>query len=313
MRIIVTGCGGFIGSNLVDKLLLNNHQVIGIDNFSTGKKANLKTALENKNFDLIDADLLNINLYKDKFKNIDLIYHLAANADIRYGMRDPYLDINQNIITTLNILDLMTKSGVNKIIFASSSAVYGQSKIIPTPDDVKFPIQTSLYGSSKVCAEGLITSYCEAYEIKCWIYRFAGILGPRYSHGHIYDFYKQLIEHSDNLTVQGDGNQKKSYVHVNDCLNAIEMSFHKSSEKINIFNIGLNDTCDLNESINWITNYMNLKPKINFTGGEKGWHGDNPFVLLDISKLVNLGWEPTINIKQSVEDTLKYLINNEKK
>ena len=206
--LLVTGCAGFIGSHLVDFLLKKNYKVIGLDNLSTGNKFFLDLAMKKKNFKFVKIDL-----FKDKiekyFKNIDTVYHLAANADVRFGLNHRKKDINQNIIVTYKILEAIKKNNVKKIMFSSTGSVYGESKQIPTKETAPFPIQTSLYGASKISAESIISAYCEGYKIKSYIFRFVSILGERYTHGHVFDFVKQLKKNKNLLFVLGDGNQKK--------------------------------------------------------------------------------------------------------
>ncbi len=310
MKIAITGCAGFIGSNFLDELILDGHEVIGIDNFSTGRKNFLENSFSSKNFKLIEEDLFTSNSLPEIFKSCELIIHLSANADVRFGLENTSKDLNQNTIVTYKILEAMKENGIKKIAFSSTGSVYGDSKIIPTPEDTNFPIQTSLYAASKLAAEGLISSYSNGFEIQSWIFRFVSILGPRYSHGHVYDFYKKLIENPKELEVLGNGKQRKSYLHVKDCISGVKLALEKSNDLINIFNLGTDDYCEVNDSIKWILNDLNIDPKINYTGGERGWVGDNPFIYLDTKKIRNLGWSADMGIKDSIISTLDYLKNN---
>ena len=311
MKIIVTGCAGFIGSNFVDRYLDLGFDVLGIDNFSTGQESFLEDAKKNKKFTLIKDDLLKSKNLDKYFCDTNLVFHFSANADVRFGFDDTLKDINQNIIVTRNILEAMRTNNIKKIIFSSTGSVYGENKIFPTPENVNFPIQTSLYASSKVAAEGLITSYCDAFDFQAWIFRFVSILGPRYSHGHVFDFYKKLKDDSSILKVLGDGNQKKSYLHINDCISAVEIALEKSYKNINIFNLGTNEYCKVTDSISWITENLGINPRLEFAGGKQGWPGDNPFIFLDTKKIKSLGWEPQHSIKEGVISTLEYLKNNQ--
>ena len=189
--ILITGCAGFIGSHLVDFYLKKKYHIIGIDNMSTGKKLFIESALKNKNFKFYKVDLYKKNIDK-YFKNIETVFHLAANADVRFGLNHRSRDIEQNVLVTHKILEAMKKNNVKKIMFSSTGSVYGESDQIPTKEDAPFPIQTSLYGASKLSAESLISAYCEGYDIQSYIFRFVSILGERYSHGHVYDFVNQL-------------------------------------------------------------------------------------------------------------------------
>jgi len=309
---IVTGCAGFIGSNLVDRLLKNKkNYVIGIDNYSTGNAKFLEKARNSKNFKFIKADLLNLNKLKNSFKGGDIIFHLAANADVRFGVNNPRKDLEQNTIVTHNVLEAMKFNNIKKIVFSSTGSVYGESKVIPTHENSPFPIQTSFYGASKVACEGLISAYCEGFNIQGYIFRFVSILGERYTHGHVFDFYKKLKKNPKKLEVLGNGKQRKSYLYIQDCIDAIFLALKKSKKKLNIFNLGLNDYCEVNQSVKWICDELGLKPELKYTGGNKGWIGDNPFIFLETKKISKLGWRPKKSIKDGVIKTLKYLKKNE--
>jgi UDP-glucose 4-epimerase len=312
IKSIVTGCAGFIGSNLVDRLLEDpKNYVVGIDNYSTGNSKFIMKAKKSKNFKFFEIDLLNLNELKNSFKGGDIVFHFAANADIRFGVNNPRKDLEQNTIATQNVLDAMQFNNVKKIVFSSTGSVYGEAKIIPTPEDSPFPIQTSFYGASKVACEGLISAYCEGFNMQGYIFRFVSILGERYTHGHVFDFYKKLKKNPKKLVVLGNGKQRKSFLYVQDCIDGIFLSLKKSQEKLNIFNLGVNDYCEVNDSIKWICDELGLKPQLRYTGGEKGWVGDNPFIFLETKKISKLGWSPKCSIKEGVIKTLKYLKKNE--
>jgi UDP-glucose 4-epimerase len=204
----------------------------------------------------------------------------------------------------------MRKSNVRRIVFSSSGSVYGEPEIFPTPENVAFPVQTSLYGASKLASEGLIQAYCEGYGFQAYIFRFVSILGERYSHGHVFDFYKRLLENPDELTVLGNGRQRKSYLYVQDCLDAMLLAVRKSAGTPAIFNLGTDEFCEITQSIGWITGQLKLRPKLIYTGGERGWVGDSPFILLDCSRIRALGWAPKVSIREGISITLKYLQAN---
>ena len=309
-KIIVTGCAGFIGSTLVDRLLDLKHQIIGIDNLSTGQKVFLKRALKNKNFKFLKCDLLNLNRLKKIFRGADIVFHFAANSDVRYGYKHPHKDLKQNTIVTFNVLESMRINNINKIVFCSTGSVYGEAKKFPTPENYNFPIQTSFYGASKLAGESLIQAYCESFSFKSWIFRFVSILGNRYTHGHVYDFCNQLFKSPRYLKVLGDGNQKKSYLHVDDCINAILTAIKKTKNKINIFNLGTDEYINVKGSIKIICNKLGIKPKISFSGGKRGWIGDSPFIFLSNKKIKLLGWKAKFTIKESIEQTVKFIENN---
>jgi UDP-glucose 4-epimerase len=310
MEYIVTGCAGFIGSNLVDRLLSDGKTVLGIDNFSTGQRRFLESALTNPNYKLVECDLLDLNLIKELFSGGSVIFHLAANADVRFGLNHPFRDLEQNTIVTFNVLEAMRANNIKRILFSSTGSVYGEAQIIPTPETAPFPIQTSLYGASKVACEGLISAYAEGYGFEASIFRFVSILGERYTHGHIFDFTKKLLINPNELNVLGNGRQRKSYLYVSDCINAMLLALSKTNPKVDIFNLGVNDFCEVNDSIKWILSELNLNPKIVYSGGDRGWIGDNPFIFLDNNKIVKLGWAPKKTIEEGVRETVKYLLGN---
>jgi UDP-glucose 4-epimerase len=204
----------------------------------------------------------------------------------------------------------MRTNNVRRIAFASSGSVYGEPDIIPTPEGCPFPVQTSLYGAAKLSAEGFIQAYSEGFGIQAWIFRFVSLLGPRYSHGHIIDFYRQLREHPDVLNVLGDGHQRKSYLYIGDCIEAILTATRQASAKVNIFNLGTDDACEVNDSIGWICEHMGVSPRLVYSGGKRGWIGDSPFILLDCNRIRSLGWRPTLSIQQAVVRTVEFLENN---
>ena len=311
-KVFITGACGFIGSNLVDRLLKDGYKVVGWDNRSTGRIEFLNDSLNNPNFTLIEGDNLNVSALSEAMIGCDVVFHLAANADVRFGLNHPSKDLNQNTIATFNVLTAMKERGIKKIIFSSTGSVYGESTVIPTPENAAFPIQTSLYGASKVACESMIQAYSEGYGFESYIFRFVSILGERYTHGHIFDFYKQLIEHPEYLNVLGDGTQRKSYLYVQDCVDAmLHVLSLKSETKVNIYNLGTNEYVQVNESVRFIIDHLNLNPEIRYSGGNKGWIGDNPFIFLDTAKIRNTGWNAKLTIKQGVISTLTWLQKNQ--
>ncbi len=310
MRCFVTGCAGFIGSNLVDRLLRDGHTVVGYDNFSTGQPEFLVQAQQSLSFRMVRGDMLDPVTLTESMRGADIVFHFAANADVRFGILHPRKDLDNNTIATFNILEAMRQNRVRRIAFSSTGSIYGEPAVFPTPENAPFPLQTSLYGASKLAAEGLIQAYCEGFGFQGYIFRFVSILGERYSHGHVFDFYKQLCNHPDNLLIQGDGKQKKSYLNVGDCVDAIVLAIEKADGKVCIFNLGTDEYCQVDDSIGWICDYMNVSPRRTYTGGERGWIGDSPFIFLDCSRIRELGWKPTLTIREGVERTLDYLVRN---
>ena len=310
MHFFITGVAGFIGSNLADYLLQQGYEVTGYDNLSTGNENFINQAKKNTSFHFIEGDVLNTSLLQKAMQGCDFVMHLQANADVRFGLQQPFKDIEQNTIGTYNVLESMRVNNIKKIAFSSTGSVYGEAAMIPTPEDAAFPIQTSLYATSKVSGEGLISSYCEGFGFQAWIFRFVSILGERYSHGHVFDFYKKLLQNPNELEVLGNGLQRKSYLYIRDCISAIMTAIEKASEKVNIFNLGTNEYCQVNDSIGWIAEALNIKPELKYTGGERGWVGDNPFIFLDTKKIQSLGWKPQLTIKEGILKTLLYLQQN---
>jgi len=308
---LVTGAAGFIGSTLVDRLLADGHEVAGFDNFSTGQEEFVAGALLNPHYRLVRGDLLDLDAVRASMAGSEVVFHLAANADVRFGTDHPRRDLEQNTIATWNVLEAMRTHGVRRIAFSSTGSVYGEATIIPTPEDCPFPIQTSLYGASKVAAEGLIQAYCEGFGMQACIFRFVSIMGERYTHGHVFDFYKQLLEHPGELHVLGDGNQRKSYLYVQDCVDAILLALERASTPVSVFNLGTDEYCRVTDSIRWICERLGLDPALDFAGGDRGWIGDNPFIFLDCSRMRSLGWRPRLTIQQSVVRTVEYLQANQ--
>lgn len=311
MHFFVTGAAGFIGSSLADRLLSLGHTVTGFDNFSTGQEIFVAEARKHPNFRMVKADLLDLDAVREAMTGADFVFHLAANADVRFGTDHPRRDLDQNAIATWNVLDSMRVLGIKKIGFSSTGSIYGESQTIPTPEDCPFPVQTSLYGASKLAAEGMIAAYCEGFGMQGYIFRFVSILGERYSHGHVFDFYKQLLANPGELKVLGNGKQRKSYLYIQDCLDAIMTAIEKAEGKVNIFNLGTDEYCEVNDSIGWLTGTLGLSPKLVYSGGDRGWIGDNPFIFLDCSRIRSLGWKPKLTIQEAVVKTLEYLQANQ--
>ena len=307
MKALVTGAAGFIGSTLVDRLLEAGHEVIGLDNFSTGFRQFLELACASPRFRLVEGDVLDLDALKRAVAGCDFVFHLAANADVRFGPDHPRKDLDQNAIGTWNVLEAMRNTGVRHIAFSSTGSVYGEPEVFPTPEDAPFPVQTSLYAASKLAAEGFIAAYAAAFGFRTWIFRFVSILGERYTHGHVVDFYRQFLAHPDRLDVLGDGHQRKSYLYVQDCVSAILTATEKCPAPVNIFNLGTDEYCEVNDSIGWITSHLGLAPKLSYAGGERGWIGDSPFIFLDCARIRSLGWKPELTIRQGVIRTLDYL------
>lgn len=311
MKVFVTGCAGFIGSSLVDRLLARGDSVVGIDNFSTGQERFLESARKHERFELIQGDLLDGVALSTAMSGCEAVFHFAANADVRFGTKHPRRDLEQNTIATYNVLEAMRANAIKRIAFSSTGSVYGETPMIPTPEDAPFPVQTSLYGASKLAGEGLIAAYCEGFDFQSRIFRFVSILGERYTHGHVFDFYKQLISEPTKLRVLGNGKQRKSYLYIQDCIDAVFLAMEKAGGKVNIFNLGVDAYCEVSDSVGWICETLGLKPQIEYSGGDRGWIGDNPFIFLNAAKMRALGWAPKLNIRDGVVKTVKFLQANE--
>lgn len=311
MQVLVTGCAGFIGSHLVDRLLGDGHRVVGYDNFSTGQERFLAEAQRSPLFELRRGDLLDSEQLTEAMHGCELVFHLAANADVRYGTAHPRKDLEQNTLATFNVLEAMRANRIKRIVFASSGSVYGEPQVFPTPEDAPFPVQTSLYGASKLAGEGLIQAYCSGFGFQSYVFRFVSILGERYSHGHVFDFYKSLRENPNEIRVLGNGRQRKSYLYVQDCIDAVFVALERAQERVNIYNLGTDEYCEVDESLDWITAHLGVSPRRVYSGGERGWVGDSPFIYLDTRRIRALGWKPRLTIREGVLRTLEYLQRNE--
>ncbi len=315
MKAFVTGAAGFIGSNLVDRLLAGGSAVVGWDNFSTGQERFLARALTQPQFRLVRGDNLDGDALARAMAGCDTVFHLAANADVRFGTDHPRKDLEQNTVATFNVLEAMRTIGVKRIAFSSTGSVYGESTAIPTPEDAPFPVQTSLYGASKVAGEALLAAYGEGFEFECYVFRFVSILGERYTHGHVFDFYRQLLEHPDSLRVLGDGTQRKSYLYVQDCIDAILHVMNlgtarDAKHRTQVYNLGTPEYVQVSDSIRQICATLGLKPRLDYTGGDRGWTGDNPFIFLDTKKIQAAGWKPRLTIAEGIVRTLRWLEAN---
>jgi UDP-glucose 4-epimerase len=310
MKYFVTGGAGFIGSNLVDRLLQLGHEVVAYDNLSTGDRRFLQSAEQSPRFRLVTGDTLDVQALGAAMHGAEVVFHLAANADVRFGTEHPRRDLEQNTIATFNVLEAMRANGIRRIAFSSTGSVYGEPEVFPTPETAPFPVQTSLYAASKLAGEGLLAAYSAGFGFQVYIFRFVSILGERYSHGHVFDFYKQLLAHPDALRVLGDGRQRKSYLYIQDCLDAMLLALDQAQAPVNLFNLGTDEFCEVNNSIGWICERLQLKPQLNYTGGTRGWIGDSPFIFLDCRKMRALGWQPKLRIQDGIVRTVDYLREN---
>ena len=309
-RVLVTGGAGFVGSHIVDMLVQEGNDVVVYDNLSTGSRRFLDKSLDEITF--VRGDMLDEKALVKSLKGIDFVFHMAAYADIKDNLKAPLKCLEQNTLATSNILEAMRRHGVEDIAFASTGSVYGEPDIHPTPEEAPFPTQTSLYGASKLACEGLLEAYSEGYDFKSYVFRFVSLMGERYTHGCIYDFYKKLLKNPRELEILGDGKQKKSYLHVRDCVKAMFTVVESSKEKLSLYNLGHDDYTQVTPIANIVCEELGLT-NVNFryTGGERGWIGDSPFIHLDITKIKSTGWKPTKSIPDCVKETVNWLKNNQ--
>ena len=306
-RALITGGAGFIGSALADRLLADGCEVVIYDDFSRGRHEYVEGATAN-GASVVVGDVLDQDLLTRSLEGCDTVFHLAANADVRRGLEHPQRDLEQNTTATSTVLEAMRAAGVSVIAFSSTGSIYGEPELFPTPEDCPFPTQTSLYGASKLAGEGLIQAYCHGFGFTAAIFRFVSILGERYTHGHVYDFFRSLREDPARLTVLGDGRQEKSYLYVDDCIEGMLVGLGAAvAGAASVFNLGTEETIVLDDSIALITDYLGIAPVLEYTGGSRGWPGDSPLILLDCAKIRALGWQPTLTIREAIRRTLAWL------
>jgi UDP-glucose 4-epimerase len=304
MKFFITGGAGFIGSHLVDRLS-SDGEVVVYDNLSLGKKEHLQEHLDGRNFKFYEADLLDFDILKKAMRGCDVVWHLAANSDISNNEKTD-IDLKNGTLATYNVLEAMRLNGIKKIVFASSSAIYGEAKVQPTPENYGPLLPISLYGASKLASEALISAFCENFGFKAWIFRFANIVGKRGTHGVIVDFVKKLKKDSAKLEILGDGKQAKPYLEVKDCIDGMVFGFKNSSDKVNYFNLGCNGQTKVDTIANIVVKNLGLSDvEFKYTGKDRGWTGDVPRVLYDISKLSKLGWKAKYNSDEAVEVAVK--------
>src|SRR5580698_4372236 len=311
--VLVTGASGFIGSNLVDGLLASGKTVVGWDNLSTGRPEFLQAAKKHPAFTLVEGDNLDLPALTRAMRGCDFVFHLAANADVRFGVEHPGKDFEQNTRATFHILEALRANGIREMAFSSTGSVYGEPEVFPTPEDAPFPIQTSLYGASKLAGEALIAAYAAGYGFTGVICRFVSVLGERYTHGHVFDFYRALKRDPTHLRVLGDGRQEKSYLYVQDCLSALLSAarHHERDPGTHVYNLGTDETLLVDESVATIAEHLSLSPAIEHTGGRRGWVGDSPLIRLDTTRIRALGWRPRLTIEQALVRTLEWFDANE--
>jgi UDP-glucose 4-epimerase len=306
MKIVVTGGAGFIGSHVVDRLVAENHEVVVLDNLSSGNEAFIAPHRGKENFQFHQVDLVHDDV-TGFFGGVDEVWHLAANPEVRLGAENTRIHLEQNVIATYNVLEAMRLNDVRRMLFTSTSTVYGEADQLPTPEE--YPtLPISLYGASKLACEAFIASYCHTFEMQAWIYRFANVIGTRSTHGVIYDFINKMRSNPAELEILGDGLQTKSYIYVSDCIEAMLVGLQATDKnRVHIFNIGTNDMTTVTSIATLVSEAMHASPEFKFTGGKRGWKGDVPVMLLDASKLSNLGWKQKYTSEEAVKKAIQDL------
>ncbi|MBI3591360.1 MAG: NAD-dependent epimerase/dehydratase family protein [Candidatus Melainabacteria bacterium] len=315
MKAFITGGAGFIGSTIADRLLqLTENEVTVLDNFCSGQMSFIEHNLNNKRFKLMKGDLLDLPSLKEAIKGHDFVFHFAANPDISKAMTETDLDLRLGILTTYNLLESMRINGIQKIVYSSGSGVYGDIGLTQAPETFGPTLPTSMYGASKLGSEAIISAFCNMFDMQSWIFRFANVVGARQTHGVGFDFIRKLKGNPKKLDILGDGKQSKSYVHVNDVIDAILFTVKNCNEMLNIFNVATDDSITVKEIADIVVSEMNLKNvKYEFSGGRKGWKGDIPVVRFSLTKIHNLGWRSKLSSKEAVLKSIREMLKKESK
>ena len=311
MRALVTGGAGFIGSHLIDRLVARGDDVVVIDNLSSGDVGFIQPHIDNGRVRLVEGDICNpADVGRAMAMQIDCVFHLAANPDIRLGTRITDTDLQQGTVATYNILEAMRLNDVGRIVFASSSVVYGEDAPLPTPEDHGPCMPISLYGASKQAGEGLISSWVGTFGLQAWIFRFANIIGARGTHGVIFDFIHKLKNDPTRLEVLGNGLQEKSYMEVGDCVDAMLHVMSNAHQPLNLFNLGSHDTASVRRIAEIVVEVTGCADaRIEYTGGDRGWAGDIPRARLGIDKMLQTGFDVTMNSEEAIRHTATCLLD----
>lgn len=307
-RYFITGGAGFIGSHLVDRLI-SSGEVTVYDNLSSGKKEFIQRHLGKSKFRFIQADLLDFATLNKAIANYDLVFHLAANPDVRAGSMNTNLDLQQGTLATYNLLEAMRLNQISKIVFASSSTVYGEAGTRPVSEDYGLLLPISLYGASKLACEGLISAFCHLFDMQVWVFRFANVVGARASHGVIFDFINKLRQNPREMEILGDGTQEKPYLYSDDCIDGILFGLEHSQERVNVLNLGSDSSTNVTAIANMVVEAIGLSGvKFRYTGGNRGWRGDVPQVRFDMTKIRNLGWKPRYSSDEAVRRAINDIL-----
>jgi len=310
VKALVTGGLGFIGSHLVDRLLSDEWEVVVLDNLLTGHRSNLAHQKNNLGLTIHDGDVRDIVALKKASLGCDAVFHLAAHALMRVSLTDRRADLDHNLVGTINVLESMMENKIQDFVFASTSALYGEASVTPTPEDY-FGTQTSLYGAAKLAGEAFAEAYTQLSDIRMWAFRFGTVLGERCRRGAISDFVGKLRSNPKELEILGDGRQKKDYLSVLDCVEGIMTGYLKGEQSSNVFNIALQELTSVDRVADIVIKEMHLNDvRKKYTGGSRGWIGDNPIVHLDVSKLKSLGWKPKFSAEDVITSTTRWTIAN---
>jgi len=307
-KALVTGGLGFIGSHLVDRLLADDWDVVVVDNLLTGRRSNLQQHRGNRRLSVVEGDIRDRSALAKVSKNRDAVFHFAAHALMRVSAENPTADLDYNLMGTMNVLESAADNGVPDFIFASTSALYGEAEVTPTPEDYS-GVQTSFYGASKLASEGFASVFVQFRPMKFWAFRFGTVLGERCRRGAIWDFEHKLLENPKELEILGDGKQIKDYLSVKDCVDGVMLGYEKSTSPVNIFNLGLRERTSVDEVADIVVDVMGLKNvRRRYTGGPRGWKGDNPVVQLSVGKIKRLGWRPKTAPKAAIRKTAEWTL-----
>jgi UDP-glucose 4-epimerase len=313
MKYFISGGAGFIGSHLVDRLVGNGGSVTVYDNLSSGKEEHIRHHMGKAYFNFIKADLLDSSTLTRSLKGHHAVFHLAANPDAREGIKNPSLDLNIGTIATFNVLEAMRQNGIKKIVFSSSGTVTGDTATIPVTEEYGSLLPISLYGASKLAGEGLMSAFCHAFDMQAYIFRFANIIGPRATHGVIYDFINKLKKNPRDLEILGDGNQAKPYLLVEDCLDGIFCALKNSDKQCDIYNLGCNSTTSVKKIAEMVVKEMGLSNvQLRYIGGKRGWRGDVPQFQFNVEKMRRLGWSATHTSDEAVKIAIERILAEDK-
>jgi UDP-glucose 4-epimerase len=301
-RALVTGGAGFIGSHLVDRLLAEGYHVIAVDNLARGKTQNLARSAAHPGFEYVHLDLRDMDRLLVAMRGVQTVFHLAAHADVRQGASDTRVDLENGTIATWNVLEAMRLNDVSAIVFASSATVYGETSTMPISENYGPELPISIYGASKLSSEAFISAFSHTFDFRCWIYRFANIIGARRKQGVVYDFVNRLTQNPSSLEVLGDGSQRKPYLHISDCIDGILFGYSHARERINLFNLASEDVTEVRAIVDIVLGEMGLSDaRVVYGKGDRGWPGDAPQLRMDMTRMRSLGWRPRLSSDQAVK------------